>query len=585
MIGLKKIGLLCVFVWVTFSSLSAQTPLQKYGKHWKNAGCRNFKLPKGYRIQLTDFGIDTSGIVDAGAVLGLAMKAANSGDTLVFPNGTFLFTQPILLKDSICYLGQGNLTQLKFNFPTQNNAIQFSGSIEKSIHTLSNGLKAGDSILKYTQGNLKVGDWIQILKNDSDLVTSTWAKNTVKELVQISKINSDSFHFYPPLKTNYPINRKPWFVKVNPTKQITLKCFSIERMDSTLGQNSNIALNYAVDCKLYGILSNRTNFAHIAIDNSSNCTIEQCYFVASFGYGGGGKGYGIAIENGSCQNLFTNSIFKHLRHALLFQSGANGNVISYNYSLDPFWTENGLPTDAAGDIVLHGNYPFANLVEGNTIQNLVIDDSHGSNGPENVFLRNRIENYGIFMNSTTPSNQQVFYNNEIPKTGLFKGLYILAGTGHLELGNKVRGAYKPNGTKPILDSSYYLKSVPLFWPTGFVWPYCGSENSLSASINPAQYRYSNSQYTDCIGSVLYSKTQAFRKNNSPINLFDNPIANKLKFYNGTGFLEIRITDISGKTITYPIRPYDENCIETEKMLPGVYVLTVGHTALKFVKSN
>ena len=68
---------------------------------------------------------------------------------------------------------------------------------------------------------------------------------------------------------------------------------------------------------------------------------------------------------------------------------------------DPFWTGTVLPSDAAGDLVLHGNYPYANLFEGNILQNLVVDDSHGLNGPYNTFFRNRADNYGIVMSNAS----------------------------------------------------------------------------------------------------------------------------------------------------------------------------------------
>jgi hypothetical protein len=95
--------------------------------------------------------------------------------------------------------------------------------------------------------------------------------------------------------------------------------------------------------------------------------------------GGGGKGYGIMVQNTSGDCLIENNIFRHLRHSMILQAGSNGNVFGYNYSIDPYWTEVSLPSNAAGDIVLHGNYVYANLFEGNLGQQIVIDDSHGIN--------------------------------------------------------------------------------------------------------------------------------------------------------------------------------------------------------------
>ena len=93
---------------------------------------------------------------------------------------------------------------------------------------------------------------------------------------------------------------------------------------------------------------------------------------------------------------------------MLLQAGTNGNIYSYNYSLQQKRTE--LPSDAAGDIVLHGNYPYANLFEGNIAQNIGGDASHGMNGPANVFFRNRALHYGIAFSAGSGDSSIVIYN-------------------------------------------------------------------------------------------------------------------------------------------------------------------------------
>ena len=84
--------------------------------------------------------------------------------------------------------------------------------------------------------------------------------------------------------------------------------------------------------------------------------------------------------------LVEDNIFNHLRHSMILQAGANGNIFSYNYSYDPYWTGVFFPANSAGEIVLHGNWPYANLFEGNDVGNIVIDNSHDANGPHNTFL-------------------------------------------------------------------------------------------------------------------------------------------------------------------------------------------------------
>src|SRR5438309_11771631 len=113
---------------------------------------------------------------------------------------------------------------------------------------------------------------------------------------------------------------------------------------------------------------------------------------------------------------------------MMVKQGANGNVFAYNYSIEPTLTE--WLYDASGDISVHGDYPFANLFEGNIVQTLYIDQTWGPGGPYNTFFRNREDLYGIIItqgNVTTDKNN--FVGNEITNTGAFLGNYIVPGNG------------------------------------------------------------------------------------------------------------------------------------------------------------
>lgn len=121
------------------------------------------------------------------------------------------------------------------------------------------------------------------------------------------------------------------------------------------------------------------------MENSNNILVNNCYFTRGYGYGGGGRAYGTVLQFTSGNCLIFNNIFEHLRHSVLLQAGVNGNVISYNYSFDPYWEEALYPSDFGGDLVCHGNFVFANLFEGNICSKMSIDNSHGINGPYNTF--------------------------------------------------------------------------------------------------------------------------------------------------------------------------------------------------------
>ena len=90
---------------------------------------------------------------------------------------------------------------------------------------------------------------------------------------------------------------------------------------------------------IQGIESDKCNFAHIDAEYSSNLSISKNYFHDAHNYGSGGKAYGVILHFTSNECKIEDNIFNHLRHSMIVQAGANGNVFStYNYSIDPFWT-------------------------------------------------------------------------------------------------------------------------------------------------------------------------------------------------------------------------------------------------------
>ncbi|MBK9718185.1 MAG: hypothetical protein IPO85_11865 [Saprospiraceae bacterium] len=112
------------------------------------------------------------------------------------------------------------------------------------------------------------------------------------------------------------------------------------------------------------------------MNNSSNIEIKGNYFTRSYGYGSGGRGYGVELEMTSGNCLIENNIFEHLRHSFLLQACANGNVIAYNYSFDPFWQKHSCHQIPRARFSPSWQLDLSKSFEGNICQNIVIDNSH-----------------------------------------------------------------------------------------------------------------------------------------------------------------------------------------------------------------
>jgi len=455
-------------------------------------------------VSITDFGGDSTGVSDNSTAFNAAKNALGSrGGIIQFSQGNYLFTSSLSLSSGILIRGKGSrLTQFTHNLSGSGHLFRINGSIASSKDTLIGGFSLGSDSVEVLNGNVyQIGDVIKIVENDGGRITSSWASNSIGQITKITRKSGNWLYLDKPLRQQYSSSLFPRASKISAITNVGFECFSIRRLDPTSAQTKNFDLNYAANCHFKGVRSDSCNFSHISISNSTNITVANCFFKNAFNYGSGGKAYGVVLQATSGNCLIENNQFEHLRHSVLLQSSSNGNVISYNYSLNPYWTGVFLPSNSAGDMVLHGNYPYMNLFEGNICQNIVIDNSHGINGKFNTFLRNRAELYGIFMNISPASDSQNFVGNEITNTLI--GMKSLAGNGHFDYGNKLRGSLSPTGTNGIPSYSLYLQSPkPLFWNPLNSFPIAGNPINYNTFSNTAFSNYMGRNFAPCLTDTL-----------------------------------------------------------------------------------
>jgi hypothetical protein len=142
-------------------------------------------------------------------------------------------------------------------------------------------------------------------------------------------------------------------------------------------------------------------------------------------------------------------------------------------------------------MVLHGNYAYANLFEQNICQNIVIDNSHGPNGPHNTFFRNRAELFGIFFSAANSPSQNLVANEVTNTTMPYSWVnYTIQVQDHLLHGNNDKGTIKPANTATVPERSYAYNQRPIFVPPS-QWGNIGSPNTPNASSILAQDRWQN----------------------------------------------------------------------------------------------
>lgn len=573
--------LLLLILLVSGLGAAAQGSYKPVRGYWDRAGYAGVRPAFTETRNVLDFGADPSGSRSANDAFEDALSDLKGRPgTILFPAGTYFFDTPILLdRDSLVIRGAGHdSSRLRFDLGGQaRNLISITGSSSADSSRLGGAFLRGDSVITVTNPErFREGDWIRLSVDDAAFMKSDWAFGTLGQTVQIRRIRGNVLELGSRARFNYTLLMRPRVHRVMPRTGVGVECLAIERMDATAGQSSNIAFDMAVNCWISGIESDKTNFAHVELNRASNIEIRNSWFHDAFAYGGGGQAYGVLLQTGTNECLVTGNYFRHLRHSMLLQSGANGNVLSYNYSTKPYWTETALPDSSAGEIVLHGNFPFMNLAEGNMVQNIVIDDSHGRNGPLNTFFRNRAAGYGIFMNFSPPTDSVQFIGNEV--TNPANGLYFISGSGHLQYANNYNGTIM--GTPgAIPDKSLYLAgAMRPECSDGLAWPAIGEPGQAGTGSIPAKLRAEAGTEASCGCVTRIEPTGLSGKTSTDSwQLVPNPASDMIRITGPETPGQVDIYDMSGR-IVLQLHEVREGRILLPALPPGPYSVRISTRA-------
>jgi len=576
-------------------SLNAQTIPADRRVNWQQI-IQNFSFQEPEKVVNI---MDYDGVADGKTDNSEALKQViasfqNRAGTILFPAGMYLFNSTITLPDSIQLKGAGSdVTELKFDLNQQpENCISITGTAENHFVRLKGGYSFGGSkLLSDSASYFHPGDWVEILENNGswNTVPADWAKNSVGQIVKVKAVSGDTIILRNPLRITYADSLNPRLQRMNPVKNVAVSCLKITRVDKPAeGGGYNIFMDYAVNSRLAGLESDTSSGSHVYISRSAQIRVEGSYFHHAFAYDGvSTHGYGVTLAHHSSGCLVVNNIFVHLRHAMMLKTGANGNVFAYNYSRDPFRSET--VSDLSGDISLHGHYPFANLFEGNIIQNIIIDHYWGPSGPLNTFFRNRAELWGIIMtqSDTTETSEQNFVGNECTNTSFLHGQFALKGTDNFVYANNILGIIIPASSGELSDSSYYLLEKPDFWETDEPWPDIGLPDKLGTGVIPAKQRFENGGVlTVCPEDV--TEVRKHFAGDAEWQIWPNPVRGNLYISlpsgDKSGSFSVRIFDMRGALLS--VKKYEKRSIVVpmdENWRPGIYLLEISSGKSRFLR--
>ena len=502
--------LLLLFV-LTLRGSFAAPPLipaeRTFGAAWQSAGYGGELPAPSTIVNVRDFGANGNGASNDHPAITAAIAAlSNAPGVVYFPAGSYLVTSSLYLRNGVVFRGErsqntsivsSNLTQHVLNIVANQTGV---------FQPVLSGSTVHSNVLQVTDGTVfAAGDYAEIREdNDPSWGASSWAPKVCGQILTIAAVDGNTLTLAKPLRITLPAGLNPEIRKVQLIQDAGVENLRISRIPSGVATDRDnmytINFEYAAHCWVRGVESTNSFGANVGLSYCTQMEITGCYFHHAYEVDGGGSGYGVILQFKSGECRVENNIFRLLRHAMLLQAGANGNVFGYNYSREATRTEP--PSDASGDIVTHGNYPFANLFEGNIVQHAWLDNSHNANGPFNTLFRNRTEYAGINVTDPACTNLNVVGNETytgsfLIQLGVGDG-YKLQGTGNFAYGNNTQsdGIQAP-GTTNLTDYSYYLNAdpsvpppLPGFWNITNEFPTIGLPLARTATKEiPARVRY------------------------------------------------------------------------------------------------
>jgi hypothetical protein len=578
---MKTISIILItFVIGTFAT--AQVIPTTRQVQWTGAGIFQNNPVITTELNVMNFGAHGDSIHDDAHAIDSAMTSLNGhAGIILFPPGNYLVLSTLNITDSVILRGDCyDSAQLVFNMGgTQNDCIDAQVNVTTTFQNIVAGFSKDTNVIVLDSvTGFHVGDYAEISETNGtwNTVPASWAVNCVGQIIHITAINGNAITFEDSLRITYTPSLNPQIRKWTPRVFVGIEDLRMTRVDTGLPADGYMMNFYnAMNCWVKGVESYHSCGAHVNLNVSTNITVSGCYFHDAYAYDGTNtRGYGVLMIQHTGQCLIENNAFEHLRHAVIVKQGANGNVAGYNFAINEYRVET--PNDAGADLVCHGHYSFANLFEGNIVNNIMVDSTWGPTGPYTTFYRNRAALYGILMTpgASVLSDTLNFVGNETTDNAFLHGLYYLAGTNHYQYGNNILGTITPTGTTNLTDTSYYRTSFTDFFNTAPYPPTVGMPNVLGSGTVPAMVRYNSggrvtvSPNAPCVLTGISSTNS-----NQDILLYPNPASNTffVKMNNSNG-ATIEIFDLEGRIISSNTIPSGNQITEinTSDFSQGIY---------------
>ncbi len=388
---------------------------------WSGAGAR--PAESGGTVSVVDFGASADDGQSDSSAFAQAIRAVDRSGGLVgvveIPPGQFLLTETLELPSFTLLRGAGRDTMLTIDLGGRaQQGIVSEGQTSDRWTSLPDGGRIRSSLVDVADvGPFAPGTIVEFEQdNDAERMNTDpawdvdWGNGSVGELGRVVAVEGNRLRLESGLNSDYRPELGARVRAVRPVEQVGIESMTVERVDD--GFDDTIVFRAAVDVWLDDVETLRTNSAHIEFVETYRCSVTDSVIHGASDFGDGGRAYGLSLARHATDCLLLNNTLFDLRHAIIIQLGASGNVVAYNDARGSAGYEDRQPR---ADLSLHGHWPQANLFEGNIFDRVVFADWWGPSGPGNTLFRSCVADYVIV---TDHSDDQALVNNTIGPGGL-----------------------------------------------------------------------------------------------------------------------------------------------------------------------
>jgi hypothetical protein len=452
-------------------------------------------LPGGIRdspasLNVTDYGATGDDVTDDYGAFRNAIDALPASGGVVFiPAGRYRINSSLDIAKGVVLRGAGSaVTYLDFDLGgAGSDAIEVVKYDRGDWRDIGSGAAKGSTTVTLADAaGISLPAFAEIQQTNDPAITYTdpawdvdWADDSIGEMVQIIAANGNTVTLAEPLNTTYRNELNPVLRTIGLVEYAGIEDLHLERLDT--GDGHLISYKNTAYAWVRRVESEMASRSHITTSSVYRCEIRDSYFNDAHDHGGGGHGYGVSLGRHTTGCLIENNTFESLRHSMIIQVGASGNVFGYNSSSDSHDNSGNL----LPDISLHGHFPSMNLFEGNIVEEIGISDYWGPVGPGNTMLRNCIVVEGLFVHDHS-HGQNLIGNVLIGSPDTIRDDGTVSGI--LAHGNYEQGSivWDSHITSRVIPSSFYLDAAPSFYGA-MSWPSI-SPNSPADCDNPAAQR-------------------------------------------------------------------------------------------------